>query len=301
MTSVATALGPLELRTPLVAMSGTVGSVVEWLPSTDPDAYGAAIAKSLSHAPWPGRPEPRLAPTEAGMLNGIGIQNPGIEAWSARVGARLTGLDIPVIGSAVGNSVEEYAVVAKGLASANVVAVEVNLSCPNLEDGRMFALDPDASADVVAAVRSATDLPIGAKLSPNSEDIASVAEAVVKAGADWLTLTNTVWGAGIDIEERRPKLSGVVGGYSGVAIKPIALRCVIEVRRAMPDVPILGAGGVRRAEDVVEFVMAGASAVGLGTAHFENPGIGRQILNRLLRWLDRHGVSDLTELVGVAV
>ncbi len=301
MTSLATALGPLALRTPLVAMSGTVGSVVEWIASTDPNAYGAAIAKSVSLDPWPGRPAPRVAPTEAGMLNSIGIQNPGVERWSEAIGPQLSGMSLPVIGSAVGNTVGEYAEVAKRLTGAGVVGVEINLSCPNLDEGRMFALDDTASADVVAAVRSATHLPVGAKLSPNSEDIVNVAEAVVEAGADWLTLTNTVWGAAIDIETRRPKVSGVVGGYSGVAVKPIALRCVIEVRRALPHVPILGAGGVRRAEDVVEYVMAGASAVGLGTAHFESPAIARRLVKRLRRWLERHDVANLSDLIGIAV
>lgn len=299
--SLATALGPLPLRSPLVAMSGTVGSVVEWVESTDPGLYGAAIAKSVAGEPWPGRPEPRLAPTEAGMLNSIGIQNPGVAAWAAEVGPQLSMLPVPVVGSAVGRDASEFAVVAKTLADAGVAAVEINLSCPNLESGRMFALDPTESAEVVAAVRSACDLALGAKLSPNSEDIAEVAAAVSAAGADWVTLTNTVWGAAIDIEERRPRLSGVIGGYSGTGIKPIAMRCVIEVHRALPTLPILGAGGVRTAADVVEFVMAGAAAVGIGTAHFESPGIGRRIHRRLLRWLDRHGVGDLAELIGVAV
>ena len=235
------------------------------------------------------------------MLNGIGIQNPGVEAWAASNSPHLRDLGVPIIGSAVGNTPEEFELVAKGLGQAGVAAVEINLSCPNLEDGRMFALDPTATAAVVGAVRSSIDVPIGAKLSPNSENIADVAAAAETAGADWVTLTNTVWGAAIDIETRQPKLSGVIGGYSGVAIKPIALRCVIEVRRALPDLPILGAGGVRRAEDVVEFLMAGASAVGVGTAHFESPGIGRSIVRNLERWMQHHDVSVLTDLIGVGV
>lgn len=301
MSTLGTDLGPLGLRSPLVAMSGTVGSVVEWVASADTSAYGAAIAKSVSQDPWPGRPEPRLAPTEAGMLNSIGIQNPGVTVWSAEVGPQLDHLAIPVIGSAVGNTPDEFALVAKGLTAAGVAAVEINLSCPNLEDGRMFALDSTATADVVRRVRSATNVPVGAKLSPNSEDIAAIARAASEAGADWLTLTNTVWGAAIDIEARRPKLSGVIGGYSGVAIKPISLRCVIEVHRALPAVPILGAGGVRTARDVVEYVMAGASAVGVGTAHFENPGVGRAITRDLERWLRRHDVRQLSQLIGAGL
>ncbi len=296
-----TALGPLGLASPLVAMSGTVGSVVDWIGSADPAAYGAAVAKSVSGEPWPGRPEPRVAPTEAGMLNGIGIQNPGATAWASSVGTKLSELALPVIGSAVGNSPGEYADVAKTLSDAGVAAVEVNLSCPNLEDGKMFALDPEASAEVIRSVAGSTSLPIGAKLSPNSEDIAAIAAAAAQAGASWVTLTNTVWGAAIDIDTRKPRLSGVIGGYSGVAIKPIALRCVIEVRRALPGLPILGAGGVRTAADVIEYAMAGASAVGIGTAHFADPGCGKGIGRDLRRWMERHSINSFTELVGAAL
>ena len=205
------------------------------------------------------------------------------------------------LGSAVGNTPDDFAIVASGLAAAGVRAVEVNLSCPNLEGKGMFALDSVASSEVITAVRSAVSIPIGAKLSPNAVDIVGVAEAVLAAGADWLTLTNTVWGAAIDIDRRKPALSGVVGGYSGVAIKPIAIRCVIEVRQALGAVPILGLGGVRHGEDVVEYLMAGASAVGVGTAHFESPKIGRRIMRQFERWCDRHGVDSVTELIGVGV
>ena len=173
------------------------------------------------------------------MLNSIGIQNPGIEAWVDENGTRIADLDVPVWGSAVGKTAAEFGRVAARLESAGVQAVEVNLSCPNLEGHKMFALDPDATAEVVSDVRSAVEIPIGAKLSPNSEDISAVAGAAVEAGADWLVLTNTVWGAGIDIRARRPLLSGVVGGYSGPPLKPIALRCVLETRRALPAVPIV--------------------------------------------------------------
>lgn len=297
----ATSLGPLKLRTSLVAMSGTVGSVSEWVGSTDPAAYGAAIAKSVSRDPWTGRPAPRLAPTEAGMLNSIGIQNPGVDRWAELHSAGIHELGVPVVGSAVGHTAAEFGVVAKSLVDAGVIAVEVNLSCPNLEDGSMFALDPDATAAVVSEVVNSAEVPVGAKLSPNSEDIVAIATAAQDAGADWVTLTNTVWGAAIDIEKRAPSVSGVIAGYSGVGMKPVALRCVIEVHRALPDLPILGAGGVRTAHDVVEFVMAGASAVGLGTVHFENPGAGARVVRDLVRWLDHHDVSTLTDLRGVAV
>ena len=293
-----TSLGGLELRSPIIAASGTVGSVVDFAGAGDFVPYGAAVAKSVSSDPWPGRMPPRLTSTGAGMLNGIGIQNPGIEIWVQEVGPRIGTVPVPIWGSAVGHDAGGFAEVAAGLQSAGVAAVEVNLSCPNLEDGDLFALDPDSSAEVVRAVRSATDLPIGAKLSPNVVDIAGIAGAVRDAGADWVVLTNTVWGAGIDVETRRPKLSGMVGGYSGTPLKPIALRCVLEVSQALPSLPIIGCGGVRTGEDVVEYLLAGASAVAIGTAHFAEPRIGNRVIKELERYMTKHDVESVRELVG---
>jgi len=293
-----TALGPVVLHSPIIAASGTVGSVVDFARGGDFKRYGAAVAKSVSPDPWPGRAPPRLTSTGAGMLNGIGIQNPGIEVWIQEVGPRISEVPVPVWGSAVGHDAGGFAEVATGLQSAGVAAVEVNLSCPNLEDGHLFALDPDASAEVVRAVRDATDLPIGAKLSPNAVDIAGIAGVVSQAGADWVVLTNTVWGAGIDIETRRPKLSGMVGGYSGTPLKPIALRCVWEVSQALPGLPIVGCGGVRTGEDVVEYLMAGASAVAIGTAHLAEPRVGSRIIKELERYMTKHDVGSVSDLVG---
>jgi dihydroorotate dehydrogenase (NAD+) catalytic subunit len=302
MTSVSaglqTSLGPLALRSPIVAASGTVGSVVDFAGAGDFRSYGAAVAKSVSTDPWPGRAPPRLGSTGAGMLNGIGIQNPGIESWIREVGPRIGDVPVPIWGSAVGHDANGFAEVASGLQSAGVAAIEINLSCPNLQDGHLFALDPDTSADVVRAVRDATDLPIGAKLSPNAIDIARIAGAVSEAGADWVVLTNTVWGAGIDIETRRPKLSGMVGGYSGTPVKPIALRCVWEVSQVLPDLPILGCGGVRTGEDVVEYLLAGANAVAIGTAHFAEPRVGNRVVRELERYMAKHDVASVDDLVG---
>ncbi len=299
MVDLAARLGPLTLRTPLIAASGTVGSVVEMAGVADLTAYGAAVAKSVSPEPWSGHPAPRMAPAGIGMLNGIGIQNPGIDHWRQEHEAMLIKLPVPVWGSAVGHTVEDFARVAEGLAAAGVQAIEINLSCPNL-DGHLIALDPSLSAKVTSAVKSAVNLPVGAKLSPNSVDIASVASACADAGADWVVLTNTIWGAGIDIETRRPVLSGVIGGYSGPPLKPIALRCVIEVHRALPDLPIVGCGGVVSGADVVEYLLAGASAVGLGTVHFAEPRAGRRIMRELDRLCRRLGVGKIEDLVGKA-
>ncbi|MEN8112961.1 MAG: dihydroorotate dehydrogenase [Actinomycetota bacterium] len=293
-------LGHVTLTSPIVAASGTVGSVVDFAGAADFSVYGAAVAKSVSPVPWAGRVPPRLAPAGHGMLNGIGIQNPGIEVWEREIGPRIPGVGVPVWGSAVGEDAAGFATVAAGLERAGVSAVEVNLSCPNLEDGHLFALDPKASAEVVGAVRAATNLPIGAKLSPNAVDIVEIAAAVAAAGADWVVLTNTVWGAGFDIETRRPKLSGVVGGYSGEPLKPIALRCVWEVAQAIPDLPIVGCGGVSSGEDAVEYLLAGASAVCVGTAHFARPRAGRRIMKGLERYMKRHGAAGIGDLVGAA-
>ncbi len=293
-------LGPVALRSPIVAAAGTVGSVVDFSGVADFEVYGAAVAKSVSPEPWPGRTPPRLTSVGSGMLNGIGIQNPGIEAWKHTIGPMLAGVGVPVWGSAVGHDARGFADVAVGLEAAGVAAIEVNLSCPNLDDGHLFALDASAAAAVVRAVRTATSLPIGAKLSPNAIDIAAIAASVRDAGADWVVLTNTVWGAGIDVETRRPRLSGVVGGYSGTPIKPIALRCVWEVAQAHPDIPILGCGGVRTGADVVEYFLAGASAVAVGTAHFAEPRVGKRIIKEVERYMTKHGISSVRELVGAA-
>lgn len=290
-------LGTIELRSPLIAASGTVGSVWEWASVADVAPFGAAVAKSVAPIEWPGRPAPRLAPAGPGMLNGIGIQNPGIEAWIEKMGPILPTLDVPVWGSAVGESPDEFAMVAKGLTSIGVPVVEVNLSCPNLEDGRMFSLDPPRSAEVIGAVASTVDVPVGAKLSPNADDVGGVAAACLEAGASFLTLTNTLLGFGIELETGRPLLSGGVGGYSGPGLKPVSLRCVYEVARALPGTPIVGCGGVTTGADVVEYLLAGASAVAIGTALLADPRAGTRIVRELAHELDRRDVT-VTDLVG---
>ncbi len=295
-----TRVGPLELRTPLVAASGTVGSVVELDGIADLSVYGAAVAKSVSGDPWSGRDAPRVAPAGVGMLNGIGIQNPGIAAWETEIAPMVGALPVPVWGSAVGKDPAEFAQVAAGLERSKVAALEINLSCPNL-DGHMFSLDSELSRSVVAAVRSEVTIPIGAKLSPNLVDPVPVARACVEAGADFLVLTNTIWGTGIDLDTRRPKLTGVIGGYSGPPLKPISLRFVVEIRRAMPQVPIVGCGGVVKGTDVVEYLLAGASAVEAGTIHLAEPRAGRRLVSELEAWMRKHRVKTVSELVGAAL
>lgn len=291
-------LGPVRLRSPLIGASGTVGAAVDFAGMAALDRYGALVAKSVSRDPWPGNPPPRLAPAGAGMLNGIGIQNPGIEQWAARFGPRIASLPVPVWGSAVGRTPGEFAAVARGLQEAGTAAVEVNLSCPNLEGESLIALDAALSGRVTAAVRAAVSLPLGVKLSPNAPDIVAVARAVVDAGADWLVLTNTALGAAVDIEAARPRLAGMVGGYSGPPLKPLAMRCVMEAARSLPGVPIVGCGGVVSGEDVVEYMMAGASAVALGAVHLSAPRAARRIDRELARWCRARRVGKVSELTG---
>ncbi|NOX24099.1 MAG: dihydroorotate dehydrogenase [Actinobacteria bacterium] len=298
MHSLETSLASVSLRTPIIGACGTVGSVVEMAGVADLGMYGAMVAKSVSLEPWPGRPAPRMAPVGTGMLNGIGIQNPGVAAWADTVGPQISGLNVPVWGSAVGGSPAEFAAVASGLVSAGVGAIELNLSCPNLEHGSIFALDPVASAAVVAAARSAVSAPLGAKLSPDSENICAVVDAVMTAGADWVVLGNAVRGFGIDIATRRPLITGGIGGYSGSPIKPIALRSVFEAAQAFPEVPIVGCGGVSTAEDVIEFMLAGASAVAVGTAHFARPRIAATLVKGIARYLKKHRLESVSELIG---
>jgi dihydroorotate dehydrogenase (NAD+) catalytic subunit len=235
------------------------------------------------------------------MLNGIGIQNPGIDRWSEIMEPRIPELAVEVWGSAVGETPDEYALVAKGLASTGVPVVEVNLSCPNLEDGRMFSLDRERSAQVIGSVVAAVAIPVGAKLSPNTDDVVGVAAACLEAGAAFVTLTNTALGFGVDVATRAPLLSGGVGGYSGPGLKPISLRCVYEVAKAIPGAPIIGCGGVMTGSDVAEYLLAGASAVALGTVHLAEPRAGKRIRRELIHVLDRTGAGSVTDLVGKVV
>ena len=293
-----THVGELGLTSPLIAASGTVGSVWEWAEIADVRPFGAAVAKSVAPEEWTGRPAPRVAPVSTGMLNGVGIQNPGIDRWVSTMEPRIPRLRVPVWGSTVAGDPEGFALVAKGLASAGVSAIEVNLSCPNLEDGHMFSFSPEASSSVMEAVASSVEIPVGAKLSPNTPEIAEVAQACVSSGADFVVLTNTVYGFGVRIENHKPLLSGGVGGYSGPGLKPVSLRCVFEVSRLNPEIPIIGSGGVLSGADIIEYMIAGASAVEMGTVLMAEPNAGARIEEELISILGQLGVSSLEEIVG---
>jgi len=295
-------LGPIELPNPIVTASGTFGHGAEVARLCDPSTLGAVTVKSLAPYEWPGNPAPRLHMTTGGMLNSVGLEGPGVEHWVEHELPSLRALGARVIASIWGRTVEDFALAAKmlGPARGELVAVEANVSCPNLEDrSRMFAHAPEPTAAVVTAVVDAVPrLPVFAKLSPNVADLTDVAGAALEAGATGLTLINTVLGFLVDADARRPVLGAGGGGLSGPAIKPVALRVVHDVGRAFPGTPIIGTGGVTSGTDAAEMLLAGASAVGVGTATFRDPRAPARIGRDLRRWCARHRVARVADLVG---
>jgi dihydroorotate dehydrogenase (NAD+) catalytic subunit len=292
-------LGRLSLESPVVTASGTFGHGDEVARLGEPSRLGAVTAKSVSPEPWPGKPAPRLHMTASGMVNAVGLQGPGMAAWLEHDLPALRATGARVIASVWGHTVDDFARATKmlGDAEAGVVAVEVNASCPNVH-ADIWAHDPRLTGEVVAAVRDATTLPVFAKLSPNVTDLTAIARAAVDSGADGLTLVNTVLALVIDAETRRPVLGGGGGGLSGPAIKPIALRAVRTVTRALPDVPVIGTGGVQTGVDAVEMLLAGASAVAVGTANFREPRAPYRVLEELLEWCAQHDVARVRDLTG---
>ncbi|MDO5653840.1 MAG: dihydroorotate dehydrogenase, partial [Brachymonas sp.] len=262
-------------------------------------SIGAMVTKGLSLKPRAGNPTPRIIETPAGMLNAIGLQNVGIDAFIAKKVPFLREIDTPCIANFFGNTVEEYAEAARRLdAVPEVAALEMNISCPNVKEGGiLFGSDAVRAAAVVTACRAATSKPLIVKLSPNVTDVVAMAQACVDAGADALSLINTLVGMSINVDTRRPVLANVTGGLSGPAIKPIALRMVWQVAQAV-KVPLIGIGGIMSATDVVEFLLAGATAVQVGTASFVTPGISQQIAQDLEQWMAEHKVDDVSSLIG---
>jgi dihydroorotate dehydrogenase (NAD+) catalytic subunit len=290
-------LGRLELPSPVLTASGTFGHGDEVAKLGDPSRLGAVTAKSVSPEPWAGKPAPRLHMTASGMLNAVGLQGPGIAAWLAHDLPALRATGARVIASVWGHTVDDFARATEMLAGADVVAIEVNASCPNLH-ADIFSHDPDATREVVATVVNRTSLPVFAKLSPNVTDLTEIARAAVEAGAEGLTLVNTVLGLVVDAETRRPVLGGGAGGLSGPAIKPVAVRAVHTVTRALPGVPVIGTGGVQSGVDAVEMLLAGASAVAVGTANFREPRAPYRVLDELCDWCARHDVARVRDLTG---
>lgn len=297
-------LGPVHLPNPIVAASGTFGHGAELAAVCDPAGLGAVTAKSV--APFASAGNPPLRVTEApggGMLNSVGLPGPGVEAWLAHDLPALTATGARVIASIWGRTVDEYAAAARALkrAADKLVAVEVNLSCPNVEARRdVFAHSPSATHDAVSAVAAALGgaSPVFAKLSPNVTDIVAIASSAVDAGATGVTLINSVMGLLVDPETRKPTLGAGGGGLSGPPIMPVALRAVHEVALALPETPIIGTGGIVSGRDAVAMMLAGATAVGVGTATFAQPRATLRIVDELRAWCARHGVTRVRELIG---
>jgi len=289
----------IKMRNPVMTASGTFGYGEEFAGYMDLGSIGAMITKGLSLKPKAGNNTPRIVETPGGMLNAIGLQNVGIEAFIAKKLPFLRGVNTPVIVNLYGNSLEEYGELAARIDGISEVAgVEVNISCPNVKQGGIvFGTDPEAARQVVELVRKSTTKPLIVKLSPNVTDIVSMAKACVDAGAEALSLINTLTGMAIDLNSRRPVLANITGGLSGPAIKPVALRMVWQVAKAV-KVPIIGIGGIMSATDALEFVLAGATAIQVGTANFLTPAASQEIALGMEQWLTENRVGSLRELVG---
>jgi dihydroorotate dehydrogenase (NAD+) catalytic subunit len=297
-------LGHVELPNPVLAASGCAGAGRELAQFVDIARVGALISKSITAEPRTGNPAPRLAETPSGLLSSVGLQGPGIDGFLQRDLPWLLSRGARVVVSVAGQTVREYAGLATRLSdAAGVTAIEVNLSCPNAEEaGQPFALDPQAAGRVVAAVRGSAryDIPVFAKLSPDVTDIVAVARACIAAGTDGLSLVNTLLGMAIDPEAMRPALAGTYGGLSGPAIRPVAVRCVWQVREALPDVPIIGTGGVRTGRDALELLLAGASAIAVGTTLLHDPSACSRVLRELEEELSAMRVDRVADIIGQA-
>ncbi|MFZ5564171.1 MAG: dihydroorotate dehydrogenase [Thermodesulfobacteriota bacterium] len=292
-------LGTLSLANPVMTASGTFGYGREFADLIDLNRLGGIVVKGLSLKPSPGNPPPRIVETACGMLNAIGLENLGIDAFITEKIPFLKTLKCPCFVNIYGQTVEDYAGLAERLDGLPAIAgLEVNISCPNVKAGGMaFGVDRSAAAEVVRAVRVKTGKHLMVKLSPNVSDIAAIAQSVEDAGADSISLINTLAGMAIDIRTRRPRLANISGGLSGPAIKPVALKMVWETARKV-KVPVVGMGGIMTAEDALEFLIAGASAVQVGTANFLNPGVTMEILDGIDAFLDANGIASVTEIIG---
>mgnify|MGYP000846906725 FL=1 len=301
MADLTAVLGPLQLPNPVLVASGTFGYGEEYGTYIDLNRLGGIMVKGTTLHPRRGNRPPRIVETPAGLLNSVGLQNPGVDAVISEELPKLKELKCPVIVNIAGSTVDEYAQVAARLdGHPTVAALEINVSCPNVNEGGMaFGTDPAMAREVVQAVRGSTDLPLICKLSPNVGDIVQVAEAAVEAGAQILSLINTVLGMSIDVGTRRPTLTNVFGGLSGPAIRPIAVRMVWEVYQAL-RVPIIGMGGIASGRDALEFILAGAGAVAVGSANFTDPGVCLKIIRELEEYIEAQGLDGLSSLVGAA-
>lgn len=292
-------IGGLVLKNPVMTASGTFGYGEEYAAYIDLSVLGAIVVKGLSITPREGNPPSRIMETASGMLNAVGLENVGVRAFIDEKLPFLREVDVPVIANILGDTVEEYCEVAHILSEAEGIhALEVNISCPNVAQGGIdFGVNPELAFKVTEGVKNATDLPVIVKLTPNVTDITEIAKSVEDAGADAISLINTLTGLSIDIEKRIPHLKNITGGLSGPAIKPVALRMVWEVVRAV-SVPVIGVGGIMKAGDALEFLVAGARAVQVGTANFVNPRSTVEIIKGIAAYMERKGIDDIKDLIG---
>ena len=292
-------IGGIRMRNPVMTASGTFGYGSEYADFVDLNRLGAVVMKGVTSVPWPGNPMQRIMETPSGMLNAIGLQNVGVDGFITEKLPYLQDFDVPVIVNVCGKTVEEYLIVVEKLSGADGVAgVELNISCPNLDCGGMsFGVDATLAHQLVKAVRTRTHLPLLVKLSPNVTDITVIARAIEDAGADALSAINTLLGMAINAETRAPELANITGGLSGPAIKPVALRLVWEVYKSV-SIPIVGMGGIINSTDALEFFIAGASAVAIGTANFVNPKASLEVIEGLCSYLEKTDIKSINELVG---
>ena len=293
-------LAGVELKNPVMVASGTFGSGAEYSEFVDLNRLGAVVTKGVASVPWLGNPAPRIAETASGMLNAIGLQNPGIDLFLKRDLPFLEKYDTKVIVNVCGHSTEEYLDVVERLADEpRVDMLEINISCPNVKEGGIaFGQDPKAVEAITKAVKAKAKQPIIMKLSPNVTDITVMAKAAEAGGADCLSLINTLTGMKIDIERQTFAIANKTGGLSGPAVKPVAVRMVYQVANAV-KIPIIGMGGICTAEDAMEFILAGATAVSIGTANFANPYTTVEVIDGIEAYMRRHGVEDVNELIGL--
>jgi dihydroorotate dehydrogenase (NAD+) catalytic subunit len=299
MADLSVRIGALQLRNPFLAASGCFGYGVEYADAFDLATLGGIVVKGLFLKEREGHPPPRIVETPAGMLNAIGLQGIGVRRFIAERLPELRRLGATVVVNVCGSTLDEYAEVSRILSDAEgVAALELNISCPNIKEGGIqFGCSLTGTYDVVSAIRKVTTLPVIPKLTPNVTDVSSFARAAEDAGADAISLVNTFLAMAIDVETRRPKLSNVMGGLSGPAIRPIAVRMVWECRQAV-KLPIIGMGGIATASDALEFIIAGATAVQVGTANFVDPFVWPKLIDGVSSYLDRHGIARVGDLVG---
>ena len=288
----------VTFKNPVMEASGTFGSGMEYSEFVDLNQLGAVVTKGVANVPWPGNPTPRIAETWGGMLNAIGLQNPGIDVFVKRDIPFLKQFDTRIIVNVCGKTTEDYLEVAERLGDEPVDMLEINISCPNVKEGGIaFGQDPKAVEAITRAVKEKARQPVIMKLSPNVTDITVMAKAAEAGGADAISLINTLTGMKIDVERRRFALANRTGGLSGPAIKPVAVRMVYQAARAV-KLPIIGMGGIQNGADALEFILAGASAVAVGTANFHNPRATLDTVEGIRNYMERHGIEDVKELVG---